>query len=169
MINLQLQTSKSMVTWTIFLWQHWQKSLTNKLNFFSQVLSGVDEVLSNLDQPNLCFSLIRFLPPHTSSHGLCYEYGLNMYYTLYNALFRLCYKKNISCGLFPERLEPTTENCKASNQNTSRYSCSIFPSSIVVLKHRNNCECCPGHYLTVSLDSIATSLFVWNWLSWQIV
>ena len=30
-------------------------------------------------------------------------------------------------------------------------------------KHRKNCESCP------SLDSIAASLFVWNWLSWQIV
>ena len=82
LINLQLQTSKSMVTWAIFLWQRWQKSLTNKFNFFSQVLSGVDEVLSNLDQPSLCFSLIRFLPPHTSSHCLCYGCGLKMYNAL---------------------------------------------------------------------------------------
>ena len=82
LINLQLQTSKSMVIWAIFLWQRWQKSLTNKFNFFSQVLSGVDEVLSNLDQPSLCFSLIRFLPPHTSSHCLCYGCGLKMYNAL---------------------------------------------------------------------------------------
>ena len=60
LINIQLQTLKSMETWALFLWQSWQKSLTNKFNFFSQVLSGVDEVLSNLDQPTLCFSLIRF-------------------------------------------------------------------------------------------------------------
>ena len=60
LINIQLQTLKSMETWALFLWQRWQKSLTNKFNFFSQVLSGVDEVLSNLDQPTLCFSLIRF-------------------------------------------------------------------------------------------------------------
>ena len=50
--------------WAFNVWQlkNWRLFLTE----VSQVLCGVDEVLSNLDQPSLCLSLIRsvqiFLP-----------------------------------------------------------------------------------------------------------
>ena len=81
----------------------------------AQVLCGVDEVLSNLDQPSLCLSLIR------SAQIFLLNSVFGILISDLMILTNIFGFSNNIVAAFPGKPVLFTENYKALSRNTSRY------------------------------------------------